>query len=480
MEQKESFLEGLLLTETVRTKAKLKYELRTLENTLDQIIKTKKLPLSCPNKLANLCHLLSNKYLDYLRLMDVSISPSFFMTLEIDKRTPWLEHYQLLLQLKKQLTVATLEEEKEILIDIASLYFYIEHASIEEPPQQKVPSRAKHDSIYELFRSGDIKLWFIGLINFWSLYSSENSEPCINFQEWTIQQQQYALDFFASAECTHLINALFFYKLFPEQLEGNSLHPEKLISLHRKLELLHHYLSLLRQQLYRAAIQHGLKPEVDFLFHSNELPPGIKFEIHPSYQGLIQEAVKQLKTPCKSTASKLSGIYPIHDLFTAYKFWFNPSRLIDTVMVLRQTLASEDKSVFYQEMVSLYHQLSTTECLDLYGYFSNKDTRYLFYTLSLILNASDLSEWLPPLKDREKETIQEGFHTLQIVMEALRTELKNRAIHTDSYQYELPKKVIEIRKRNRQAVLRLIEIYSAKAEHNNLNLEQLFMDMDES
>jgi len=123
-----------LLTEPIRAKAKLKYELRNLESNLAQLIKTKKQELLCFQEIADLCSLLIDKYVDYLNLMDVVITPSFFLSLDQDKSTPWLEHYHLLLRLKNQLSSSTLEEEKNLLMDIASLYFYIKQACVEAPP----------------------------------------------------------------------------------------------------------------------------------------------------------------------------------------------------------------------------------------------------------------------------------------------------------------------------------------------------------
>ncbi|RUR06979.1 hypothetical protein [Legionella sp. km772] len=365
MEHKDIVLDKLLLTEPIRIKAQLKYELRNLEAHLARLIKAKNQQPNYFVEVANLCQLLIDKYLSYLSLMGAAISPSFFQTLEHDKPKAWFEHYQLLLKLKQQLHGANSEEEKNLTIDILTLYFYIKQAHLES--MQPEAPYSVNDGIYKLFLTGDLKIWLVGLIHYWN----QNTPMSIDFQAWPKQQLLYAIDFFASPECVHLINALFFYTLFPEQLEKN-LHPEKRISLQLKIEHLHSYLTLLRQQLYKVAALNGIKPEVDFLCHSKDLPPGITFEVHSSYQTLILEAVKLFKLSVTSLENKLDKVHLIQAIFTAYKFRFDPCRFIDTAMVLRQVIDARDEQVFSQEMVNLYRQLTTSECLDLYGYFSNK------------------------------------------------------------------------------------------------------------
>ena len=256
-------------------------------------------------------------------------------------------------------------------------------------------------------------------------------------------------------------------------------HPEKLVSVRMRLGFLHQYIELLENQLYSTALQHGLKPEVDYLFHGEELPQGIMIEVDEEFQEIIQLAIKSLKVKFTPENEEQITIDRLHDLGRAYKFWFNPNRLIDAVMVLQQRLVTEDMPkkriywFFMKQMVVLYGQLNTTECLDLYGYFANNDSRYLLYTLFSIIQGTTL-DWLPELESNEKTAIRQVFHALHCVMEALREALKLRHATTEPYLYDLAKEHIQAGKRNQEAVFRVIAIYGCEKLPHNDTVEQLF------
>ncbi|WP_233586771.1 hypothetical protein [Legionella sp. km772] len=72
----------------------------------------------------------------------------------------------------------------------------------------------------------------------------------------------------------------------------------------------------------------------------------------------------------------------------------------------------------------------------------------------------------------------ECISILQAIMDALRVALRDRAILTNAYHYELPAKEFEIRKRNRQAILRIVEIYGSEVKQRHPKIEQLFLNME--
>ena len=410
--------------------------------------------------------------------MDCSFSTSFCLSLDFDECTSWIEHYHSVLQLRMQLSQVTAEEETKLLIDLASLYFYINQSYLERPNSSANSNRAKEEPLYQLFSSGDLKYWFLGLINYWN-QQPKKMDVVYSFQTWSNEEQKFALDFFASAECIHLINALFFYKLAPEQLEENT-HPEKMISVQQKLEALHSGLLGLRKQLFKDLLQ-DIEPGVDFLCNSKELlPPGIKFEIAPPYISLIHEALKLFKGNIKFSANKIKTTSAISNFTKAYNYSFNPALVIDTVMLLRQIYALDDDSLFEQEIRALLHQSSTQECLNLYGHFANKDTCYFLHTFVLVLSESHLVNWLPVLNTGQRELIQKCYSSLQLIMENLRDQLKNRSIHTAPYQYPSSTKKIVIRKRNQLAILRMLEVYSnEEPKIKRSNLEYLFLGIED-
>jgi hypothetical protein len=246
------------------------------------------------------------------------------------------------------------------------------------------------------------------------------------------------------------------------------------------LAVLHYAIELIQQQLHSAALQNGLIPEVDYLLHGNELPQGIIIEVNDSFKSMIWAAVKHLRITISPQYQQQITIELLRDLGRAYKFWFNPNRLIDTVMVLHQTLFPEadDLDAFQSEIALLFAQLSTSECLDLYGYLANNDTRHLLHTF-FIVGQGACFEWLPPLREEESRVLQEVLHTLLAVMQALRDELKNRHVLTEEYHYKLAKPYPQIGHRNRDAVLRVIAIYSRKTPINHDSVEQLFRFVEE-
>lgn len=460
MMHKDCVLNKMLLTEPLRAKASLHYELRSLEAKFSQLIKIKNF-----DGLVTLCQDLIDRYLVYLTLLGEANWPNFY-PLKQEQLRSRDESYHLLSKLKRRLHCAPLTEEKNIVRDIIALYDELKQAYLASG-SALLPNAATPDAIYDLFLTGDVQQWFIGLIHCWN----QNLMFTVDFQSWTKQQLLYAQDFFASTPCVHLINALFFYKLMPEQLAHNA-HAEKLLSLHSKVERLHVSLIFLRQQLYDVLASNDLKPAVDFLCHNSELPAGVKFKVYPAYHGLILDAVNLLRTTTPIAENKLTMPTLIQEVFAAYKFSFNPSRLIDATMLLRQMCNECGEGAFKQKMLNVYQQLSTTQCLDLYGYFSNQDTHSLLHSF--------LADW-PSIRTLEnKALMHDCYSSLQIMMDSLRVELENRALYTAPYHYELITERFEMAMDNQQAILRLLEVYSFDAEQSRGRLEQLFADIENS
>lgn len=255
-----------------------------------------------------------------------------------------------------------------------------------------------------------------------------------------------------------------------------------MISVRMRLGVLHYYIELIQQQLYTVALQSGLMPGVDYFLHDEELPQGVMIETQEEFKLMIQTAIKKLKMNVGANKRQVT-LECLHDLGRAYKLWFNPSRLIDAVMVLQQNLISESleqepqDEFFLQKMVALYGHLTTTECLDLYGYFTNHDSRYLLYTFYAITQ-DHMFDWLPLLNDEEKTTATKVFSAMRDTMEALRIELKNRHVLTEPYIYMLVRPGKQIRHRNRDAVCRAITVYKNKNVAFIYTLEQLFQSME--
>lgn len=486
MTQKTLTLPNGFVTDNDRAKARIKYELKQLETQLGKCVKQPDDTAFSKNK-HSLYMALADKYSEYLKLIDIDSKFKQFVGVEIPKDISYPEACNRIMHLKQKRSAAVnLLEEAKIIIEISSLYQCLAKA-IEPNEVSDVSNHLilnQFDKLKQLFKKENLELWLSTLVDFWNHNSTLLREPAKLFRNWDLEEQTIALCFFSESEVVNLVNAIFFYKLYPDKLFNELIHPEKLVSVRMRLGFLHEFIELLQKQLHSNALQYGLNPGIDFLFHGEELPQGIMIEVNEVYRDIIQLAVKNLRVQFTPENNEKVTLERLHDLGRAYKFWFNPNRLIDAVMVLQQRLVKEsisqeeDLEKFHQEMLVLYRQLTTTECLDLYGYFANNDSRYLLYTLYSINNGYSL-DWLPSLNSSERNAIARVYQALKCVMEALRVELKNRFITTEPYLYDLGKKEIHTGRRNREAVFRIIAIYGCERIVMSDSLERLFNLIEE-
>lgn len=469
-----------------RAKAQIKYELKHLESRLHQYLDVHSELVYCPDEVSSLCRTLASRYMDYLKLIHNHSTADFIELPEQVKTIGWQERHDLIVYLKQQLSkTACLEEEIKLINEIASHYHQCTQSSSTPLPQKKTDSQQSTNELLQLFYHDNLNIWLSYLVTLWNQNHIWGMEPSLLFRDWSLKEQQDALNLFADAEFIDLVNSIFFYKLYPDKLFNELIHPEKLVSVRMRLGLLHETIELLQRQLYSTALQHGLKPGIDFLFHGDELPQGIMIEVNQEFRENIQLAVKSLKVKVTAENEQQTIIDRLHDLGRAYKFWFNPNRLIDAVMVLQQRLGhnhiadTNQVSAFHQEMLLLYRELTTTDCLNLYGYFANNDSRYLLYTLFTIVHDKPI-DWLPVLNLAEKKAVASVFQALQCVMEALRMELKNRHVTTEPYVYDLAKPYLQAGRRNRDAVFRIIAIYGRETVTMSDSVEKLFGFMEDS
>lgn len=329
-----------------------------------------------------------------------------------------------------------------------------------------------------LIETTDLQKWLHATVEFLNRHDMTTVELSKVLHQRNDNERLLAISCFSAPHLIQCINGIFFYKLYPDKLFNALIHPEKLVSVRLRLGVLHHFIEELQMQLVHFAKLHGFKPELDYLLHGDDLPQGIIIEVQEEHRQLIQIAISHLKIYSTPENEAQITLDHLNDLGLAYKYWFNPNRLIAATMVLQQRLVKNktnqmhDLRVFEQRMMELYGQLKTTECLHLYGYFSNKDSRYLINTLRSIIDGI-FPDWLTSLNTSEINTILSVFEALQCVMEALRMELKNRGVITQPYSSDF-KKQNRPGKRNREAVYRIISIYDGKITPMNSSVEKLF------
>ncbi|STX27836.1 Uncharacterised protein [Legionella beliardensis] len=369
--------------------------------------------------------------------------------------------------------------EEEVILAKELLFFYknLNALLLNESAQTEiVDCQTKNKFLKKMVQAATPEEWLLALVHFANEIGKDSTSYQIQLNYLNNNELQTLNKMLMYPDFIALNNSIFFFKMNPNYLYSETIHLEKLISVKTRLKLLYNFIELLQRFSSQLLRQRGLQAEHDYLFHGEEIPPGINIEVNSGYQPLIIKALKEwrlhyLHLPNEST--RVSGY--LGELFRAYKFWFNPVSLIDSVMnFYTQVMHHEgDDEPFLTQLSLLYQQLTTTECLDLYGYFSNKDTNYLMRTLLASYQGFNLLS-TSTLSDLEARAVYKVYTTLNLVMNALREELKNRHVVTAAYDHRLEDKILKPGRRNLQALQRILDIYCERPLQENKALEQLF------
>ncbi|WP_419420089.1 hypothetical protein ACNVED_01980 [Legionella sp. D16C41] len=382
---------------------------------------------------------------------------------------------------QKLMGILLLKTEIELVAEL--VFFYQNLKSLLSIPTKalKPVESSKNIFLKKLIQVVTTEEWLLALVKF----ANETGNNIDYYQEQLsslstddlliIDKKLMAQDFIA------LHNSIFFFKINPNELYPQTIHPEKLISVKTRLKFLYHFIELLQYFSSQLLKQRGLRDKHDYLFHGEEIPAGINIQIKSEHKDLIRQAIKTWRLNHLNLFSE-SVPEQLSEIFRAYKFWFNPISLIDSIMNFytkantTKTLAGS-KGLFLNQLNMLYQQLTTTDCLNLYGYFSNKDTNYLMRTLLASYQGYKI---LPrTLLPAEKEAVLTVYTVLNLVMNTLREELKNRHIVTDPYDHDIKTKTLTPGRRNLQALQRVLDIYCEPSTVQMTNLEQLFAKLEE-
>ncbi|KTD22080.1 Uncharacterised protein [Legionella lansingensis] len=475
------FAINLLVNDAYRTKVLIKYDIKLLENRLQKAMGDGKNARLRTQEAAHLCLELALKYEDLLH----------FITLDYQEPGTSISCYEnnpsrcyvVIQTLKGELNLSTsLYEEIRIIQQLRYYYKYLqEQLNGMQPQSLEFTQRVLTGRLKTIIASDSCSTWLPALVAF-ANDAGENPLSCISLVAQLQEKEILQLAaLFEQPNIILLINSIFFYKLYPDQLFKQVMHPEKLISVKTRLLMLHQFIERLHQAVTQTLKQRGIGEIHDYLFHEDELPQGIM--IHADNNAnLIITALKEWRLSNINASDDFMIRNKLNDLFRAYKFWFNPNRLIDTVMTLQQLLVGdmrenyENYKKFSLDMQALFHQLSTTECLDLYGYFANKDSSYLMRTLIAILEDQQISALAPP-NQQQKEAIARVYKILDCVMEAIREELFNRHITTAPYSRHSGHKPLMPGRRNLNAITRIMNVYGNSATFENKTIDALFKEI---
>lgn len=466
-----------LMDDSSGLKASLKFQIKQIEAELYHMLSIEKYKNTRSNGAVLLCENLIQQYNELLHLIAKNQKVCVAENCISEHNT--LSCYYKIQAIKQAFHCQySLNQEIEM---IASLIFYYKNlcSLLQDNSCQLIrfkESESRH-IFHHLVNAKTLNHWLTALV---TLVQKEGQNLSLLKEKLGQLNDKNFLsmyEFFISSDWAALINNLFFFKIHPQNLYEHPIHPEKLISLKRRLSMLHSLVESIHQIVITTLQQRGFRADFDYLFHGEEMPDGVSIEPNEEYKNLIIVAVKewglaQLLTNTVITHNELK------DLFRAYKFWFNPNRFIDAVMVLRSQLTGnieQDEAsdrFFLLQMILLYHHLTTTQCIDLYGYFSNKDTSYLMRMLLAAHQGTSIPGF-PILMNDEKKTIRTIYLTIECVMNALRLELQNRHISTVAYRSNKDKK-INPGDRNTQALKRVLDLYCDKKNEENPVLEELF------
>ncbi|MCC5792202.1 MAG: hypothetical protein JJT82_06280 [Legionellaceae bacterium] len=282
---------------------------------------------------------------------------------------------------------------------------------------------------------------------------------------------------FKDKDIRTLFNSLFYYKLHPEDLVTPSSSSEEQLQYRKQLTDLYAQIERLFQALQHEFIQRYRLQLPDHLYHGDELPPAVSFQPAKEHAAILRSLLSHY--PESDTVTEAAPLAnPVLDLLRAYKFWFNPIRLINAVMAIwmashqqGQSLES-NQSLFRKQLTSWFQHASTSLCIDLFGYFTNKDTRYLLRTLEYAANGRQDAS-LPQFSPAEKEQIAVVHALICAMIDIVQEELQNRNITTELPPPPVGKKAFTPGKRNLQALTHICNYYCSPRQRDNTVLKQL-------
>lgn len=496
MTQHKPLAQDWAVSDACRAKIRIRYEIKQLEYHLKRFVANHPDLTLDLDELTQTCQALAQHYHDYLEFirsehptMTVSAHPlptshtqphpSIVATENRARVLPgdfdklhWQDCYRQLETIKSQWRGFPNDQDWAKLYEVSLLYQHLAQlchcksfkAMTQAPPQPLL------NHLNPLIQANTPETW-LNSITHLANQGARNTLEHAPFQLSQLDSQTLIdlFHLFSRTDVIEMTHTIFFYQLYPEQLLVQPAHPEKMISAKTRLASLYDVIKCLHQSITHALIQKGQPPIPEYLFHTDDLPKGIEIQINTDYRASVLLAVKSLRTHSQLTQEP-NRIQPIQAIFRAYKYWFNPSRLIDAVMILRQQSTAQ---TFEQKISALYQQLSVNECLDLYGYFSNKDTCYFMRTLLAVQQDLPL-DWIQAISPQDKKTIDSVYQTLECVMNALRDELNARHFKTKAYKRRLNPEKIAPGRRNRQAVSRIILLYARTTNSKNTKIDALF------
>lgn len=325
----------------------------------------------------------------------------------------------------------------------------------------------------------DIKQFLTNLVYLHNKYSND----ALSFIQDMFAKYPQTLEnwqlIFTDSEFLKLFNAIFYFKACPDQLFEMDQRPDQILSASTRLAQLYALIEQLQVLVMNKLSKQQSHVINDLLLHGDEIPPGIIIQPEPYHQQIIGDSVKLFQIKSAVINDEKIVQTKSYDLLRAYKIWFNPSRLVDAVMVLQQNLQNSnimmafDSLSFKENMKTILKHFKSTDCTDLYAYLMNKDSLHLLRLLKQV-SQSPFIEWAPKFDEYARRAVFRVFIALTMIIEAVREELATRGMMTEISHIDYEKPVRNPGRRKREAIKRIINLYGVKPIDNLSAIEDLF------
>lgn len=479
MSQDKRCISSWLVGKSGYAKAKIKYEIRQHEAQLKRLLTNDANFLIIREDVINFCVSLSNLYLDLIKEASKNkLADNRHYSTSVHFQT-WRSCFAHIFSLTQKFKEAdgrlrSLHYAAELYQQYLNLAELIKKHGVES--NSKAIDKELIDSLNEVIKSITPSQWLDALVNHANYINGDMRETAVLISTLSEDNLRRLSSFFTSKEYVDLVRSIFFYKLNPQKLHIQPLYSDTSGQVKSKINNIYKIIERLHKATIRALAHIGIGPIQDYLLHSDELPVGVEIGANSNYRFLISAAIDAMEISSLYIENEHYALNKVYDLFRAYKFRFKPQRLIDSSMLLHQFWVDDanQSNTFAKMVVDLFSKLPTTACLDLYGYFANKDTCYLMHSLRSSYSHEGVS-WRSKLTSNDKLAIKHVYEILSTITESLRDELIERQIKTKPYEHKVLLKSIIPGRRNRTAIEHAITVYAiSNLRPNDSKLDSLF------
>lgn len=383
--------------------------------------------------------------------------------------------YHKIRQLQDKLCVVHIQKSRQDIVN--RLVFYYENYIDLLSASPTNPQVYEQKPLQELLSVKNTKewLWALWKINHW-LDKKNQSVAC--FFSATSEVHLISLyQQFTKSEFIELCHAIYIYQTrIGDLIECTNF--ENVIKSQQILAKLYQFIETLYQLIVQRLHSYGFGAGQDYLIHGNLLPLEVNVQVNLPTTRMLREFLQAVDLSMERIDLP---ILFIEDILLCYKYWFKPKRLIDLCVSLYyhltgQRFLNKEIADFSNALSIVFGQISTTLGLELYGYFSNKDTKYLLRTLYAASVGNNILGF-SAISSAEKELFARIYSLLQAFITGLIAELSNRHLVISPIDFDKKKAVVP-GKRNLMVLQHILNLYKHEQGYRNEKLEGAFQLME--